>query len=81
MPAIVKRATIHVFDAGDFVLASSVSKYLKHCGVDAVLVTKHAVQVHPDHKQKAADLLPEYRWGWDRPPDRSVVAALTGDAQ
>jgi hypothetical protein len=33
-----------------------------------VIVTKHAVQVHPDQDQKAAAVLPGYKWGWDRPP-------------
>ncbi|MBZ5619884.1 MAG: hypothetical protein LAQ69_14345 [Acidobacteriia bacterium] len=68
----MKRTTVHVFSAGNFALTFSVSKYLKHHGVDAVLVTKHAVQVHPDHEPKAAAVLPQYRWGWDRPPDTRV---------
>jgi hypothetical protein len=62
----VKRKTVHVFNAGEFALALSVCRYLKHHSIDAVLVTKHAVQIHPDHEEKAAGVLPEYRWGWDR---------------
>ena len=62
----MKRATVHIFNAGEFVLGFSVCRYLKHHGVDAVLVTKHAVQVHPDHQETAAQLLSNYRWGWDR---------------
>ncbi len=62
----VKRKTIHVFSAGEFALAFSVCRYLKQHGIDALLVTKHAIQIHPDHEQKAAGVLPEYRWGWDR---------------
>jgi hypothetical protein len=64
----VKRKTVHVFGAGEFALAFSVCRFLKHHGVDAVIVTKHAVQVHPDQDQKAAAVLPAYKWGWDRPP-------------
>ena len=63
----MKRETIHVFPAGEFSLAFSVCRFLMHHGVDAVIVTKHAVQIHPDHRQPAADALPAYRWGWDRP--------------
>jgi hypothetical protein len=62
----MKRITVHVFGAGEFGLAFSVCRYLKHQGVDAVLVTKHAVQIHPEHHQKASEVLPAYRWGWDR---------------
>jgi hypothetical protein len=62
----VKRKTVHVFSAAEFALALSVCRYLKHSGVDAVMVTKHAVQIHPDHEQKAAGVLADYRWGWDR---------------
>ena len=64
----MKRITVHVFKAGEFGLAFSVCRYLKHQGVDAALVTKHAVQIHPDHQQKAGEVLPAYRWGWDRAP-------------
>jgi hypothetical protein len=62
----MKRATVHVFNVGESALAHSVCRFLKHLGVDAVVVTKHAVQVHPDHEQKAAEVLPQYRWGWER---------------
>jgi len=68
MPPPVKRTTVHIFAAGEFGLAFSVRNYLKHHGVDAVIVTKHAVQIHPDHEAKAAEVLPQYRWGWDRKP-------------
>jgi len=64
----VKRKTVHVFGAGEFALAFSVCRFLKHYGVDAVIVTKHAVQIHPDQEQKAVAALPAYKWGWDRPP-------------
>ena len=64
----MKRSTVHVFKAGEFGLAFSVCRYLKHHGVDAVLVTKHAVQIHPDHGQKTSEVLQAYRWGWERTP-------------
>jgi hypothetical protein len=64
----VKRATVHVFGAGDFGVAFSLCRFLKHHGIDVTIVTKHAVQVHPDHQQRTAAILPEYRWGWDRAP-------------
>ena len=62
----MKRHTIHVFRAGEFTNALSLTRFLKHHGVDAGIVTKHAVQVHPDHAQQAAAVLPDYKWGWDR---------------
>jgi len=62
----MKRATVHIFQGGQFTVAWSLCRFLKHHGVDAVIVTKHAVQVHPDHQEKAAAALPRYRWGWDR---------------
>ena len=61
----MKRSTVHVFTVGELGLALSVCRFLKHHGVDAVIVTKHAVQIHPDHEQRAAAVLPSYRWGWD----------------
>lgn len=72
----MKRSTVHVFNAGEFGVAFSVCRFLKHHGVDAVIVTKHAVQVHPDHEQKAASVLPDYRWGWDR--SQAPVAGTEG---
>jgi hypothetical protein len=68
----VKRATVHIFPAGEFAVALSLCRFLKHHGIDAVVVTKHAVQVHPDHARKAAAVLPQYRWEWDRRPEVSA---------
>jgi len=62
----VKRTTVHIFGKGEFADALSLSRFLKHHGVDAVIVTKHAIQVHPDHQLRAAEVLPKYMWGWDR---------------
>jgi len=62
----MKRTTVHIFGAGEFAVALSLCRFLKHRGLDAVVVTKHAVQVHPDHARKAAAALPDYQWGWDR---------------
>ena len=62
----MKRVTVHVFGKGEIADALSLRKFLEHHGVDAVLVTKHAVQVHPDDVVKAAELLPKYAWGWER---------------
>ena len=62
----MKRTTVHIFGAGDFAIAWSLCRFLKHRDVDAAVVTKHAVQVHPDDEQKAAAALPSYKWGWDR---------------
>lgn len=67
----MKRTTVHVFDAGEFAVALSLCRFLKHRGVDAVVVTKHAVQIHPDHAERAAAALPAYKWGWDRAPEVS----------
>ncbi len=68
----MKRSTVHVFNAGEFALAFSVCRFMKHHGVDAVIVTKHAVQVHPHDEQKAVAVLPAYKWGWERPPEASA---------
>jgi hypothetical protein len=62
----VKRITVHIFKAGELSVAHSIHNFLKRHGVDAVVVTKHAVQIHPDHMQKAADVIPAWKWGWDR---------------
>jgi len=62
----MKRTTVHIFEKGEFAEAHSLVRFLKHHGVDASLVTKHAVQVHPEHAVKAAEVLPKYKWGWDR---------------
>ncbi|MCC6366881.1 MAG: hypothetical protein IT165_25445 [Bryobacterales bacterium] len=69
----MKRTTVHVFNAGDFSVALSVCKFLKHHGVDAVVVTKHAVQIHPNHEQQTTEVIPAWRWGWDRKPEGSDV--------
>ena len=66
---MIKRITVHIFERGEFAVAWSVCRFLKHHGVDAVVVTKHAVQIHPDHEQKVHELLPAYMWGWDRKPE------------
>jgi hypothetical protein len=71
----VKRKAVHVFGTGEFGLARSVCRFLNHHGVDAVIVTKHAVQIHPDHEQKAASVLPDYKRGWDRSPEAPEVPA------
>jgi hypothetical protein len=63
----MKRTTVHIFGAGDFAVALSLCRFLKHRDVDAVVVGKHAVQVHPDDERKAAAAMPAYKWGWDRP--------------
>ena len=63
----MKRTTVHVFNAGEIPEALSVCKYLRHHQIDAVIVTKHAVQISPDHKQEAVtEILKGYRWGWDK---------------
>jgi hypothetical protein len=62
----LKRTTVHIFERGQFADAMSLRRFLAHHGLDAVIVTKHAVQVRPDHEVRAAELLPTYRWGWDR---------------
>ncbi len=67
----MKRVTVHVFDKGQFPDALSVRKFLAHHGVDAVVVTKHAVQVRPGQQVLAAEVLPKYKWGWDRKPERN----------
>ena len=67
----MKRVTIHVFNSGQFADANSVRKFLERHGVDAVVVTKHAVQVRPDQEVLAAEVLPKYKWGWDRKPERN----------
>ena len=41
----MKRTTVHIFERGQFVDAMSVCRFLKQHGVDAVVVTKHAIAV------------------------------------
>ena len=61
-----KRTTVHIFERGEFAVAWSFCRFLKHHGIDAVVVTKHAVQVRPDQQEKVHELMPVYRRGWDR---------------
>ena len=61
-----KRITVHVFEKGRFPEALSLCKFLKHCGIDAVIVSKHAVQVIPESKARTVEVLKGYKWGWDR---------------
>jgi len=68
----VKRTTVHIFERGQFVDAMSVCRFLKQHGVDAVVVTKHAIQVHPDDVVKSAGVLPTYKWGWDRKEEKEM---------
>ena len=70
----MKRTTVGVFSPAEYGMALNIRKYLAHHGVDVVVVTKHAVQVHPDHTARAAEVLPQYRWGWDRPQNRTRQA-------
>jgi hypothetical protein len=67
----VKRTTVHVFGKGEFPDAFSLRKFLLRHGIDAVIVTKHAVQVRPDQEVQAAEVLPKYKWGWDRKKEGS----------
>jgi hypothetical protein len=66
----MKRVTVHVFNSGQFADANSVRKFLEGHGVNAVVVTKHAVQVRPDQQVLAAEVLPKYTWGWDRKAEK-----------
>ena len=63
---MVKRATVHIFERGELVVAMSLMRFLKWRGFDAVLVSKHAVQVLPDEHERAMAAARDYRWGWDR---------------
>ena len=73
----MKRITVHVFERGHYVDADSLAKFLKHHGVDATVVTKHAVQVHPDHAARTAELMPQYKWGWSRKKEGEKNAERT----
>lgn len=52
-----KRATVHIFDR--FLPAWDLHRRLKAVGIDAVLITRHAVQVHPDHIEQTKRALSE----------------------
>jgi hypothetical protein len=39
-------------------------RYLKHHGIDAKKVSKHSLQVVPEHEQQAKKLMEKYRWDW-----------------
>ena len=49
------RITVHVDES--FLQARDIEQVLAAAGVDVKLVTKHAVQIHPDHKDKAITAL------------------------
>lgn len=49
-PATRKRVNVAVVDS--WLHARDVEAYLKEYGVDVKVVTKHAIQVHPDHIEK-----------------------------
>lgn len=55
---------VNVAIQNKFLEAQSLVDYLAHYGVDVKLVSKHAVQVRPDHQQKAEELLKDFKWGW-----------------
>lgn len=54
MPEERKRVNVYVGD--DWQQISAITEYLTDQGVDAKLVTRYAVQVHPDHARQAAQL-------------------------
>ena len=66
-----KRATVHIFNQGELVVAMSLARFLKWRGFDAVVVSKHAVQVLPDEHQRAMEATRDYKWGWDRKESKS----------
>jgi hypothetical protein len=51
----VKRVTVHIFEK--FLPAWDVTGFLQQHGIDAKLVTRHAVQVHPEQVEQAKELL------------------------
>lgn len=58
----VKRTNLLVTD--DLVGAMDVAEFLKAKGIDAKMVTKHAVQVLPNQKDYAEQMALKYKWGW-----------------
>jgi hypothetical protein len=62
MPLDTKRLNLLITD--DRIGAMDVADYLAHHGIDAKLVSKHAVQIHPDHHEKALELGERYTWEW-----------------
>ena len=65
---------LHVFERGEFGLALSVERYLNAHGIEAKLVTRHAVKVPTGTKAAAVELMADYRWAWDRKPGAESVA-------
>lgn len=64
METNVKRNNLVVLD--DRIGAQDLTAFLKSKGIDAKLVSKHAVQIHPDQSAQAEALSKEYKWGWKR---------------
>jgi hypothetical protein len=71
----IKRSTLQVFDPGELGLANSIAAFLRHQGLDAVVVSKHALQVHPQHEAMAREAVKQYKWGWQRSAGKRSEAA------
>lgn len=48
---MTKRITARIFDR--YPLAWDLNEVLRRAGVDSKIVTRHAVQIHPDHVEAA----------------------------
>ena len=57
----LKRENVVVVDR--FLVANDLFNYLKHYEVDVKMVTKHAIQVHPRHAERAKELLKDFKHG------------------
>ncbi len=71
----MKRVTAAIYDRWPH--AWDCEKVLKLAGVDVKIVTKHAVQVHPDHVEKAKEALraeAQRRALLPWPPTNSMIA-------
>lgn len=62
--AMKKRETAMIAEPKNYMKARELTAYLRAKGVDVVLVTKHAVQVHPDHIGAAEAAIKAYDKDW-----------------
>ena len=60
----LKRDNLVVLD--DRLKAWDIMDFLKAKGIDAKVVSKHAVQIHPNQIDAAKELSKSYHWGWRR---------------
>lgn len=70
-------AVLHVFERGGYLLARRVEQYLQERGVDAWLVTRHAVKVPATQQARAVELLKDFAAWEETLPGAAIVKEVT----